>query len=181
MANFIEQDLGDGTRACHVDPVFRPVGRWCSHPERGVGVQFFLRLAVGPADETLLYKKDSTQVLLGRSIEDDFLFDTSATTTLISGRIARRLKLPLLGAIKVERAGDFASLCLASEVSLNLGGNWFVVPCLVPYPVDPSAQVVNLLGMRGLLDEHIFCLARDELVAFRRRGWIGDQSTNKRP
>jgi hypothetical protein len=53
-------------------------------------------------------------------------------------------------------------------VSVFLAGKWFVVPCIVPFPLDGSVPVDNLLGMGGILDGHLFCMAREELVLFRR-------------
>ena len=128
----------------------------------------FLRLPVGRADENLVFTKGTSQVFMGTSVEDDFLLDTGADVTLVSGRIASRLKLTLHEPSRIGLAGDSSSPCFQSEVCLNLGGKWLFVPCFVPYPIDPNSSTQNLLGMAGLLDQHMFCLSMDELVVFRR-------------
>jgi predicted aspartyl protease len=109
------------------------------------------------------------RVLLEEAVEAQFLFDTGATRTLVSADIASELNLPTDGQpIEVLVAGRNRALFLRAKVCLCIGSNWHEVDCYVPYPVDVTRPTRNLLGMDGLLADHLFCLGYDELHLFRR-------------
>jgi hypothetical protein len=107
---------------------------------------------------------------LGKALEANFLFDTGATRTLISGSIARHLDLPLEGEpIRAQVAGGKFTYLVPTTVNICIRSTWHKVPACVPWPVSDSDRSCNLLGMEGLLDHYMFCLTRDELYVFERR------------
>ena len=133
--------------------------------------RFVLRTALGPVDENLHYVKGNARIVLHGVIEADLLLDTGATRTVISGGIAHELGLPVHGKpVEVRLGGGETGWFVPAEVYVAIGTNWRKVRCLVPCPIDAGECSGNLLGMEGLLDRHIFCLADDELHLFRRQG-----------
>jgi hypothetical protein len=100
----------------------------------------------------------------------EFTLDTGASRTLVCRKLAEGI-LDLKGILRtLERVpliGGGSVLCICTEIEVLLG-KWITVPCYVPAR-DEGEIRENLLGMKGLLAEHFFCLDLRELHLFAYR------------
>jgi hypothetical protein len=97
----------------------------------------------------------------------EFTLDTGASRTLVSrelGEAILNLKGVLRTLERVPLIGGGSVLCICTEIDVLLG-RWIKVPCYVPAR-DQGGIRENLLGMKGLLAEHFFCLDQRELHLF---------------
>jgi len=133
--------------------------------------QFVLRLAVASVAHARYYASNSWRVYFGPPLEVDFLLDTGAAETVLSQELAHDLGMRFGGEpMSFALAGGGSAPFWRAGVCLCVAANWLEVPCLVARFTDPLRGPVNLLGMAGLLKNHLFCLGDDELHLLRRAG-----------
>jgi hypothetical protein len=169
MTNFRKGNISGGPVVWYVNNVFSLIDRWDNLATPLSDRRFVLRLPVGPVDEGFYDRIDEYLVPRATPIRPFFWVDTGAETTLIGGRLAKWLELRLDGKpIDVSLPGGRILSAVRTEVRVNLGDDWPILPCVVPWPLEANIRTQNLLGMEGLLERHIFCIARNEMHLFRR-------------
>jgi hypothetical protein len=129
--------------------------------------EVIVRLDVGPAEKHF-YRTGGPfwipEPRFARNTQALFLFDSGAQLSILSGSLAVRLGLNLMGPVQVV-FGVVDSRCTALETTFRvyLDPEWLELPCLVPCSgsgdVDPLNATENLLGLGGLFPRFEIMLA----------------------
>jgi hypothetical protein len=136
--------------------------------------EFILRLLIRPPWKDVpeaVSEMISAVPSSGAAKEVNFIFDTGSNVTILSRKTALEAGIETKG---IERPTKRVRLLLGehvlfivSEVEIQLGLRWVPFTCYVPadprYDEDPK----DILGMSGLLNDHLMCLNQWELHLFR--------------
>ena len=131
--------------------------------------RFIIRLPVAGVHRRAFYTTGPSlpTIFKGRAFEEPFLFDTGAAYTLVSGNLARRLRLPLGSQPKrLGLAGTMSRVFVETKICVMIGAECLLLPCVVPYPLRSGWQSENVLGMGGTLERFEFHLNRHELAVY---------------
>jgi hypothetical protein len=135
-------------------PPARVVARWKNTAGETSHTRFSLSLLVASEDRD-------------HPVRATFLFDTGASTTLVSPSLARILGLQPRRDAPVELRSIVGTAWHGhrSEIAVLVGSEWLRLPCfvLVASGSRPAEPMPNVLGMEGLLDRYVFRFGPDEL------------------
>ena len=138
---------------------------------RNPNSECIIRVLAGPTREQSIFRDDARGVWFPLDvIEQDFVLDTGAQVSLISGRVARRLELPQDSPVELRVVGGAIVAGVSTEINVCIGDNWYTVPCLVRHPVERTDYMPNLLGMRGILSRFKILVASEQAVFFEKHG-----------
>jgi hypothetical protein len=149
-----------------VNSAFVRVDAW-RNMATAVGQKFLLRLPVGPANRNRYLRDETGRILSPYNIrEADFRLDTGAEVTFITRSLASDLELEEEPAHGFVLADGTRARVTQAHIRLCIGDLWVRVPCVAAIQSRPDAE--NLLGMKGLLGQHLFCVSAKELHLFHR-------------
>lgn len=104
-------------------------------------------------------------VVCGREKDVKFLFDSGAYITYISRQLADSLALPRDCPRTIGYGvGKNRIIGYRSRLRLRFAGRTVAIPCVFP---AIALDEENLIGMRGLLESHLFVFSAREFHMFR--------------
>jgi len=131
-----------------------------------------LRIDLAAADLSAFYAVGNLRIPRpGKWQEDDFIFDIGAQKSVVCGGLALELGLDLYGeTVKVETVRGVVRV-KESWFRINIGLDWVLLPCWVPWPVERATDAdENLLGLAGLMEKYDILLTKEEVLFYRRGG-----------
>lgn len=147
---------------------FENVGKWGNIERVCYEKRFSILLSCRIERKGLMRRLRSVIVHSTDAVKLPFQVDTGASSTLISGSIARQLGLAFeKKPVGVRFADEAVHLFVRSWVSIVFGRDQIRIPCFVPYPVSRTDRRQCLLGMAGVLGKYLLCMRSDCMFAFR--------------